>query len=149
MTFEITYKADFAEAESALASLTEGIKNPKPLLYAWVAYRRGQFEQQMAAGILPDGGSPAPLSAMYEQRKRQRHGSQPIRVASGETKASYEVSVQGNSVVETVGGAAQYLQKGTSKMPARPLLPEGSLPAKDQEKLISMALAFLERWGKA
>lgn len=127
--------------------LISQLENPTILLRGWTSYRTSQFNQQMSTGVGPNGEGLAPLSAAYAQRKaKDGYGGKPIRVRTGATKASYKCEVQGRRVVETVGSkVAGYLQDGTSKMPARPLLPTGDLPSKDQAKLLELALLFVER----
>jgi hypothetical protein len=147
MTFNLKYEWDGDDKISDFATMAEEINRPKRLLEAWRSYRTSEFNKAIVSGVDPYDNAVAPLSAMYAQIKAKKFGSKPIRVASGETKGSYQCEVSGNKVVETVSSeAARYLQEGTSKMVARLLLPDGrGLSARGQEKLIELSLKFLEQ----
>lgn len=146
LTFELSYQWDGDDALSDLGYLAQEIERPQRLLQAWRSYRTARFNDQFARNELPDGGTPAPLSRMYAEYKSRKFGNKPIRVASGETRGSYKCALQGNQVVETVNSqAAPYLQSGTSKMPARPVLPTGNLSSQDQNKLVDLAIKFLQQ----
>lgn len=144
MSFDLDIRySDFPDFQY----LQDALDQPEPALRAYASYRRSQFNQMIALGQTPDGGSVAPLSQMYAiAKKKAGFGGKPIRVRTGATKASYKCEVVGNTVRESVSGeVAGYLQYGTSRMPARPLLPEGSLPAKDQQKLIEIFVKYVKQ----
>lgn len=141
----IEYKWDGDKVISGLDEVASLIERPTPLLNEWRDYRTAEFNNQMDSGIDPYGVSVAPLSAMYAIAKAKEYGGKPIREASGSTRSTYKCEVQGNQVVETVSGkVAGFLQEGTSKMPARKLLPDSGMPAKDQSRLDSLSIKFLQ-----
>ena len=143
MTFEINYRWDGDQAIDDFGYMLQEIERPARLLQAWKSYRTSQFNLQFSAGTDPYGDAVQPLSAMYARYKAKRYGARPIRVASGETRGSYKCEISGNTVVETVGGNARWLQ-GDGRV-TRLILPNGDIPAKDQQKLTELALKFLEQ----
>lgn len=129
-----------------LSAVSSQLKTPTKFLNDLQDYRRVSFYETIASGRTPSGKRVAPLTPKYAKQKKKRWGSRPIRVASGDTQASYDSVVSGNTLTETVEGAAVYLQKGTSKMVARPLLPEswGDLSSKEKKEIERLGTEFVE-----
>lgn len=81
-------------------------------------------EDQFAPGVDPYGRRWAPL----------KRGGASHLTKTGAMRASVKATASGNTVTTTVDSPAQFHQHGTSRMPARQVLPEAgnALPEKYQ-----------------
>ena len=126
--------------------LLNEVKNPKPLLEAWAAYRRSAFRQQIARRVDPYDEPYAPLTAAYLKQKRKKWGNRPILSASGRMVKTHDVKVIGSYVREVIGGAAQYHQRGNKRLKRRLLMYDSrGLPAAAQNKLLELAIKRIKR----
>lgn len=142
MAFEIEYSLS---AIPDFDWLIGKIERPRELLQDFADYRRQRFNSTAARGVDPYDRPYASLSRLYAVQKAKRYGSRPILTATGGTIGSYQSDVSDRQIKETVdGGTAVYHQFGTSKMPKRQLLPGEGLPPKDAQKMIELAMIYLE-----
>lgn len=118
-------KAAFEKVQDGVADLR---KNGIWLKVKQAAYRelKEQFSSEGAAGV---GGKWKELSSPYKERKAKKYGSVPILQATGKLYRSLTRD-GGDSVVDyqplemslgTTVPYAAYHQRGTGKMPARPV----------------------------
>lgn len=87
----------------------------------------------------------APDGTLWEPRKPPT-GTWPILEKSGRMRKSYHVSATTTGV--SVTNNTQYAgfhQTGTSRMPARPVTPNGALPSEWRDRIDQAVAAELER----
>ena len=130
-----------------LSAISDQIQDCEPLMSKIGQIRRVSFYNMIATGKAPKGDAVAPLSAKYADYKRKKVGKKEIRVFRGDTIGSYNNVASGDTLTETVSSkAAIYLQKGTSKMPKRALLPESwnDMSPKDQKAIEKASTDFVD-----
>lgn len=123
------------------SELAEELKSPTELLIELQTFRRSAFFANIASGLDASGNKVAPLSKAYAVIKYKKHGKRPVRVAIGNTQATYDSDVIGNKLIESLDSdIAIFLQEGTSKMPQRKLLPESwdDLSARERKAIESL-----------
>jgi phage gpG-like protein len=111
---------------------------------------RRQFETEGSYG----SGGWQPLSPRYAEWKAKKYPGRPIMVLSGLLKESLlgdnpysvELVTPKSMEVGTVINYAIYHQKGTSKMPARPLI---QLTEDDKKRWIKFIQAYLVKQARA
>lgn len=120
------------ENERALKAIAVGLRDLRGLwpriVPLFIGFERQQFETEGAAG-----GSPwAPLSAAYAAEKARTHPGRSILIRGGALRgAASRPSRQVTPTTMTLtidDEKAPYHQTGTTRMPARPLVP-GTMPA--------------------
>ena len=86
-----------------------------------------------------------PSGSAWEPRKPPT-GTWPILEKSGRMRKSYHVTATTTGIkVENSTKYAGYHQTGTANMPARPVLPEGNLPADWRSRIDAAVASELER----
>lgn len=136
-----------SQGDLDFSGLLSELSNPTNALKAFGTYRTSQFRQSIALGQDYDGSPTAPLSERYRIQKEKAVGKKSIRVRTGQLVDSHRVEIRGNQMIESIAAPyARYIQDGTSRMSARPMMPgEGGLSGKDQEKLIELVLVDVQR----
>jgi|GEM_PF-3730230 len=97
--------------------------------------------KEFVAGTDPDGGAWAALAISTRARGR----SAPPLTDSGAMRGSVEVVGRGLEIYATVESPAEFHQGGTGSMPARPILPDDSLPATWDTAITAVAKRILPK----
>ncbi len=105
------------------------------------SYRRSRVAQQFAKEVDPYGTKQTPLSENYRIWKEKKVGRRSILTFTGKMRSSYGQRFVGLQYTEYFDSdIAVYHQYGTSRLPARPMLPtsDRGLSASDQDKLLQL-----------
>jgi hypothetical protein len=138
------------EALSRLAASMLDLRSFWPLVIPiFIGWMREQFETE--GDFFGDPW--APLSPRYAAWKEQHYPGKGILIAEGDLRraASSPRRTVGPLFLELeiVDPKVRFHQEGTSKMPARPLVPEGVLPAAQQAELDSAFEVYVDERLKA
>jgi phage gpG-like protein len=151
ITFEVAGDEQLKRSFSRFGEQAKDLSEPfREIVKDFHKIEKKQFESEGGYG----SGGWQPLSPRYAEWKAKKHPGRPIMVLSGLLKESllgdnpYSVeNITPKSMeVGTVVNFAIYHQKGTSKMPARPLI---QLTDADKKRWVKYIQKYLVKQARA
>ena len=138
----ITITTDFDSLRNALRRASRKLSDPRDLMQDAAQFAVERLEETYTAENDPYGVPWAPLAP---STLRQKAGS-AILIEKGSLNASLGYNLLGSQAAEIgyVDYKAKWHQDGTSKMPARPIVPDDGLPSEWEPRLETLIEGYLK-----